>query len=287
MRIQIKTVTTVEEMHKLSSRYRKEGKLIGLVPTMGFLHEGHLSLVEKSKSICDITVVSIFVNPTQFAPNEDLSSYPRDFERDKNLLTQKGVDIIFCPSVEEIYPGDFQTNVEVSDITKILEGESRPTHFKGVTTVVSILFNSISPHYAFFGQKDAQQVTVIKRMVNDLKFDLKIVVCPIVREKDGLAMSSRNFYLSKKEKEDALVLHKSLKLGSELIHLGERNPKEIIIKMKVLIQQVSSSNLDYIKIVDANTFKLAEDLIEGKEYYILIACKIGKTRLIDNSKVKV
>ena len=287
MKIHIKTITTVEEMHKLSSRFRKEGKLIGLVPTMGYLHEGHLSLVEKSKSICDVTVVSIFVNPTQFAPNEDLKSYPRDFERDKKVLSQKGVDVIFYPSAEEIYPQDFQTNVEVSSITKILEGESRPGHFKGVTTIVTILFNSVSPHYAFFGQKDAQQAAIIQQMVNDLKFDLKIVICPIIREKDGLAMSSRNVYLSKQEREDALVLSKSLKLAEELIKQGKRSVMEIISKMKGLVEHAPSSYLDYIQIVEANKFNLVDNLMEGKEYYILIACKIGKTRLIDNLKIKI
>ncbi len=287
MRIHIKTIATVEEMHKLSSRFRKEGKLIGLVPTMGFLHEGHLSLVDKSKSICDITVVTIFVNPTQFAPNEDLKSYPRDFERDKKLLSEKGVDVIFYPAVEEIYPDNFQTNVEVTNISKLLEGESRPSHFKGVTTIVSILFNSVSPHYAFFGQKDAQQVSVIQQMVNDLKFDLKIVVCPIVREKDGLAMSSRNVYLSKQERVDALVLSKSLKIAEDIIKQGIRDKERIISKMKDLIQQVKSSNLDYIQIVDAITFNLIDELVDGKEYYILIACKIGSTRLIDNLKIKI
>ena len=287
MRIHIKTIATVEEMHKLSSRFRKEGKLIGLVPTMGFLHEGHLSLVDKSKSICDITVVTIFVNPTQFAPNEDLKSYPRDFERDKKLLSEKGVDVIFYPAVEEIYPDNFQTNVEVTNISKLLEGESRPSHFKGVTTIVSILFNSVSPHYAFFGQKDAQQVSVIQQMVNDLKFDIKIVVCPIVREKDGLAMSSRNVYLSKQERVDALVLSKSLKIAEDIIKQGIRDKEKIISKMKDLIQQVKSSNLDYIQIVDAITFNLIDELVDGKEYYILIACKIGSTRLIDNLKIKI
>ncbi len=182
---------------------------------------------------------------------------------------------------------DFQTNVEVASIAKILEGESRPTHFKGVTTIVSILFNSVSPHYAFFGQKDAQQVAIIQQMVNDLKFDIKIIVCPIVREKDGLAMSSRNVYLTEQEREDALVLSKSLKLAEEMIKQGERIAKEIISNMKKLIQQVKSSNLDYIQIVEASKFNFVDDLIDGKEYYILIACKIGKTRLIDNIKIKI
>ena len=287
MRIHIRTIETVEEMQKISSRFRKEGKLIGLVPTMGFLHEGHLSLVDKSKSICDITVVSIFVNPTQFSPNEDLKSYPRDFERDKKLLSQKSVDVIFYPSVEEIYTGDFQTNVEVLQKAKILEGESRPSHFKGVTTIVSILFNSIKPDYAFFGQKDAQQFFVIQQMVKDLKFDLKVIACPIVREKDGLAMSSRNTYLSKQEREDALVLFRALKYAGEMIKKGIRDAKKIILKMEDMIKQISSAKLDYIQIVDSNTFSLSETLVEGKDYYILIACKIGKTRLIDNLKIKV
>ncbi len=282
----IKTVTSVKTMQKLSSKFREAGKIIGLVPTMGYLHEGHLSLVEKSKSICDITIVSIFVNPKQFSPTEDLKSYPRDFKRDKKLLRQKNVDVIFYPSVKDIYTENFQSYVEVNNIAKILEGEKRPAHFKGVTTIVSILFNSVLPHYAFFGQKDAQQVSVIKQMTRDLKFNLKIKVLPIVRERDGLAMSSRNIYLSTYERQDALVLSKALKLGKELINNGETKTDKIILNMERLIKKVSSAKLDYAQIVDVDNFKMINKIISGTEYFILIACKIGETRLIDNVKIK-
>lgn len=254
---------------------------------MGFLHDGHLSLVKKSKKQTDITIVSIFVNPTQFAPNEDLAKYPRDIERDKKLLEKHDVDYLFIPDVKEIYPENFQTFVEVDRITKHLEGEFRPTHFKGVSTIVSILFNIVKPDFAFFGQKDAQQAAVIKQMVGDLKFNIKIVVCPIVREKDGLALSSRNFYLSKKEREDALVLSRSLNLAEKLIKDGEMVSENIINKMKEIIYSVETSKLDYIKIVNAGTFEEVDKIISGNRIYILIACKIGTTRLIDNVLIKI
>ena len=274
-------------MHRLSREVRESGKTIGLVPTMGFLHEGHLSLVKKSKEQCDVTVVSIFVNPTQFSPNEDLEKYPRDLEKDKKLLLESEVDYIFYPDVKEIYPEKFQTYVQVDEITKNLEGEFRPTHFKGVTTIVSILFNCVNPNQAFFGQKDAQQAAVIKQMVRDLKFDIKITICPVVRESDGLALSSRNIYLSSEERRDALVLNKALKTASIMISEGEVNSIQIIYEMKRIINSVSSSDLDYVRIVNAEDFSEAETLEPGDEYYILIACKIGKTRLIDNQLIKM
>jgi len=254
---------------------------------MGFLHEGHLSLVKKSNELCDVTVVSIFVNPTQFGPNEDLEKYPRDFEKDKSLLIKNNADVIFYPSADEIYPEGFQSFVEVTGITSKLEGESRPTHFRGVTTVVSILFNIVKPDVAIFGQKDAQQAAVICRMVKDLKLVLEIVVAPIVREPDGLAMSSRNVYLSQTERIDALVLSKSLSLADELIEKGERKTIAIISEMIKMIDSATSSNLDYVKIVDAHNFEEIEVLADGGKYYILIACKIGKTRLIDNKIIQL
>lgn len=254
---------------------------------MGYLHQGHLSLVKRSRSKADVTVVSIFVNPTQFAPSEDLASYPRDLKRDRALLLKEEVDILFFPSADEIYSGDFQTSVGVERITSELEGSSRPTHFRGVTTIVSILFNCVKPDFAFFGQKDAQQATVIRRMVKDLKFDTRIVVCPIVREKDGLAMSSRNVYLSAGERKDALVLSRSLKIAGEMIKAGEKNSEKILGKMKKLVNSVKSSKLDYVSIVDADSFSAEKRLVNGKKYFILIACKIGKTRLIDNMLVKI
>ena len=254
---------------------------------MGYLHNGHLSLVKKSKNTCDITVVSIFVNPTQFAPSEDFQSYPRNLEKDKKLLEDEKVDFLFLPDVNEIYPQNFQTYVNVEYIAQKLEGELRPTHFRGVTTVVLILFNSIQPEYAFFGQKDAQQVAVIKQMVKDLKLNVEIVICPVIRESDGLALSSRNIYLSPGERKDALVLHRSLELAERLISSGERRVNVILSDMNELIRKVKTANLDYIRIIEANSFEIVDELIEGKEYYVLIACKIGKTRLIDNIMIKV
>ncbi len=250
---------------------------------MGFLHEGHLSLIKRSKQISDITVVSIFVNPTQFGPGEDFEKYPRDMERDINLLLEQGVDCLFTPSPEEIYNPGFQTYVETEKITKTLEGEFRPSHFKGVTTIVSVLFNCVKPDYSFFGQKDAQQALVIKRMNEDLKFGIEVITCPIVRESDGLALSSRNIYLSPGEREDALVLSKSLKMGKSLVEKGERDAGKIISTTTGLINEVKSAKLDYLKIVDASSFECVNKLEAGKQYYFLIACKIGKTRLIDNT----
>ncbi len=254
---------------------------------MGYLHEGHLSLVREARSKADIIVVSVFVNPTQFAPTEDLANYPRNIKRDKAKLTGEGVDILFFPDAQAIYSDGFQTFVEVNEITSQLEGECRPTHLKGVTTIVSILFNCVKPDFAFFGQKDAQQVEVIKRMVKDLKFNTRIVVCPIVREKDGLAMSSRNVYLSEQERKDALVLSKSLKQAKEQILSGETSSAKILSGMKKLINSAGSSDLDYVSIVQANSFRKENKLINGKKYYILVACKIGKTRLIDNLLIKI
>jgi len=254
---------------------------------MGFLHKGHLSLIKKSKKKADITVVSIFVNPTQFAPNEDLEKYPRNLKKDKELLRNEKVDILFFPDASKIYGENFQTFVNVNKITGILEGEFRPTHFKGVTTVVSILFNCVKPDFAFFGQKDAQQATVITRMTADLKFDTKIVVCPIIREKDGLAMSSRNVYLTEQERKDALVLSKSLKMAKSLIGNGELKSSKILSQMKRKINSVSTSKLDYINIVNSETFEIAKELRKGNKYFILIACKIGKTRLIDNTLINI
>ena len=274
-------------MQDVSFSLKSAGKTIGFIPTMGFLHQGHLSLVKKSKQLCDITVVSIFVNPTQFSPTEDLALYPRDIERDNKLLQEQKVDYLFYPKANEIYPENFQTFVNVNHITKKLEGEFRPTHFKGVTTVVNILFNCVMPDHAFFGQKDAQQAAVIKQMVNDLKIHVNIVVCTIVREKDGLAMSSRNVYLSEDERKDALALYKTLQKGKKLIDGGERRVSLIISEMITIIKNVKSSNLDYIKIVETKSFETIEELKAGNEYYILVACKIGNTRLIDNELIEL
>ncbi len=272
-------------MQEIANGVIRSGKSIGFVPTMGFLHEGHLSLVKASKSENDITVVSIFVNPTQFGPNEDLSKYPRDFNRDENLLSENGTDYIFYPNVEEIYPNGFQTYVVQKQISSFLEGAVRPVHFRGVTTIVSILFNIVKPKRAYFGQKDAQQCAVLKRMVTDLCFDLEMKICPIVREPDGLAMSSRNVYLSKQERLDALVLSRSLKMAAGMIEKGERDCDIIKAKAMSLLSDIPSASPDYFEIVDFDSFKIVSILESKKSYFLLTACKIGKTRLIDNQLI--
>lgn len=254
---------------------------------MGYLHGGHLSLLRESKKKCDVTFASIFVNPAQFTPTEDLSKYPRDFLNDSSLLQNENIDYLFYPDADDIYPPGFSTFVDAGPLTHTLEGEFRPSHFRGVTTIVSILFNLIQPAFAFFGQKDAQQAAVIKKMVEDLKFNIKIVICPIIREPDGLAMSSRNVYLSARERKDALVLSNSLRAAKQLIEYGEKNVKEITEKIIKIITSVSSSKLDYVKIVNSKSFETETILKNGSEYYILIACRIGNTRLIDNMLVKI
>jgi len=265
---------------------RKEGKTVGLVPTMGFLHEGHLSLVREARQNNDIVVVSIFVNPKQFGPKEDLASYPRDFERDAALLDKEGVDYIFAPDVEDMYPGGYATYVDVEgELTGRLCGASRPGHFRGVATVVSKLFNIVAPNHAYFGIKDAQQVAVIRRMVMDLNFDLEIVACPIVREADGLALSSRNVYLSTSEREDALVLSKSLFMAKDLIEAGERSAEAVRSAIADRIGAVSTATIDYIEIVDAVTLAPVEVLTGN--ILIALAVKVGKPRLIDNLQIEV
>jgi pantoate--beta-alanine ligase len=255
---------------------------------MGFLHQGHLSLVRASKQKSDFTVVSIFINPTQFAAGEDFEKYPRDFEKDKNLLEIENADLLFYPDIKEIYGFDFQTFVAVERISKFLEGKYRPEHFKGVTTIVNILFNCVKPDYAFFGQKDAQQVEVIKQMVSDLKMGIKIVVCPIVREENGLAMSSRNVYLSAEEKEVASTIHNALLYGRKFVEEDrEIYPQNVIDNMKSVLHQEKSIKVDYIAIVNAYGFREVELIDTGNEYYILIAARVGNTRLIDNEFIRL
>lgn len=278
-------IRKIEQMQKESERLREEGKRIGLVPTMGYLHEGHLSLVRIARERSNVVVMSIFVNPTQFGPGEDFHSYPRDFNRDVKLAEKEGCDIIFYPTVEEMYPQGYATYVNVERLTEGLCGRSRPGHFRGVTTVVTKLFNIVKPHIAVFGQKDAQQAFVIKRMVRDLNFDIEIVVGPTIREKDGLAMSSRNTYLSERERKDALVLYQSLKLAQNLLSSGERDPKKVVKEMEKLIRTKKSALIDYISIVDSENLQEVER-IEG-EVLIALAVKIGKARLIDNIIIKV
>lgn len=274
-------------MQQLSVELHRGDKVIGLVPTMGYLHEGHLSLISRSNKTADVTVVSVFVNPAQFGPSEDFGKYPRNIRRDIKLLKNAGVDFVFIPEAGEIYPGEFQTYVNVEKVTKILEGKSRPTHFRGVTTIVSMLFNIVNPDYAYFGQKDAQQAFIIRQMTRDLKFNTKIVVNPIVREKDGLALSSRNIYLAENERRDALIINQSLVYANRMIAKNELDVSKILAGMKRMIDRVKSSELDYVSIVDALSFSPVKKLTGGRKYYILVACRIGKTRLIDNILVKV
>lgn len=276
----MKIITSPSEMQAYSNKARMEGKIIGFVPTMGFLHEGHLSLMRRCRSENDICVVSIFVNPTQFGPNEDYERYPRDLERDSKMSEEVGVDIIFHPSVEDMYPKGYATFVNVERLTEKMCGLSRPGHFRGVTTVVTKLFNLVKPHRAYFGQKDAQQAIVIKRMVQDLNMDIEIIVMPTVREKDGLAMSSRNKYLNEEERKSALVLSRSLFTAEEMIRSGVRNASDIYKAIKEMIEREPLARIDYISIVDAETL---EDVSEIRtNTLIALAVFIGQTRLIDN-----
>jgi len=273
-------VEKVKDMKELSKKYLKENKTIGFVPTMGFLHEGHLSLVRRAREENDIVVVSIFVNPTQFGLNEDYESYPRDFERDVKLLKELNVDVVFHPPVEEMYPKDFSTYVEETKLSRYLCGKSRPGHFRGVCTIVTKLFNIVHPTRAYFGQKDAQQFRVIKRMVRDLNMDVELVECPIVREHDGLAMSSRNIYLSDDERVQALALYNSLKLAENLVKSGERDAGVVKSAMKEFLSRYDKVKIDYVEIVDEETLEPVKH-IEGK-VIVAIACWVGKARLIDN-----
>lgn len=275
---------TVQEVRAQVARWKREGHTVGLVPTMGYLHEGHASLVDKARSMCGKVVASDFVNPTQFGPNEDLEAYPRDFDRDCALLEEHGCDLVFYPSVEEMYAPDAATYVEIlSDMPKQLCGRTRPIHFRGVCTVVSKLFNIVQPDLAFFGQKDAQQLAIIRRMVRDMSYGIEIVACPIVREADGLAKSSRNTYLSLEERQAALVLSKAVFYGQELAASGLRDPQALLNAMTALIEAEPLARIDYVSAVDGVTMLPARELREG--VLVAMAVYIGKTRLIDNFTV--
>ncbi|MEK7597983.1 MAG: pantoate--beta-alanine ligase [Patescibacteria group bacterium] len=276
----MKIITSAQEIQKITFKLRKTEKTIGFVPTMGALHEGHLKLVKESKAKNHVTVVSIFVNPTQFAPTEDLARYPRPFEQDKKLLEQEKVDYLFYPDVKTIYPDGFQTSVVITKLSNILEGKSRPGHFSGVATVVLKLFNLIQPTNAYFGQKDFQQSVVIKQMVKDLNLPININVVLTVRAKDGLALSSRNIFLNSKERFQALSLYQSLLLGKKLILTGNKNAHTIKTKMKDYLQKYKQVRLDYIE--TCNPENLSPVKVISKKAVILIAAYVGKTRLIDN-----
>ena len=259
---------------------RRDGKRLGFVPTMGALHEGHLSLVRSAKASCDIVAASIFVNPAQFGPNEDLATYPRSFERDRELLEKEGADLLFAPTVEEMYPRGAVTWVTVEELSDKLDGASRPGHFRGVTTVVSKLLNIAEPDAAFFGQKDAAQVAIVRRMVRDLCLTVEIVACPIVREPDGLAMSSRNSYLDTQQRRQAPILYRSLMLVKKLADMGERNTAKLIAAAREEFRREPSVRLDYLEIVNPDSLDAVQDVQQGG--LVAVAAYVGKTRLIDN-----
>lgn len=276
----MRILKTVEEMQAAARAARLGGLRVGLVPTMGALHEGHLSLVRAAKAQCDAVAVSIFVNPLQFGPREDLARYPRSFERDSEMLAKEDVDFLFAPSTEEMYPPGAVTWVEVEGLSQKLCGGSRPGHFRGVATVVSKLFHIVEPDLAFFGQKDAVQAAIIRRMVRDLNFRIEVVVCPIVREPDGLAMSSRNVYLSPQERQQALALHRSLMEVQKRFDQGERRAAPLIDAGKQALAQEKGARLDYLAIVDPDTL---DPVVEIRTPALAaVAAFIGGTRLIDN-----
>lgn len=276
----MKIVHKIDEVRSEVNKWRSQGLSVGLVPTMGYLHQGHISLMEAAKKDNDKVVVSIFVNPMQFGANEDLASYPRDMERDSHLAEEAGIDLIFSPNPEEMYGSGFCSFVDMTGLTEILCGKSRPVMFRGVCTVVSKLFNIVTPDRAYFGQKDAQQLSVICRMVKDLNFPIEIVGCPIIREKDGLAKSSRNVYLTAEERKAALILNKSLKQASVRIAEGERNAAILKEEVENLISSEPLAKIDYVEILDWETLKPIEKIKDSA--LVAVAVYFGKARLIDN-----
>jgi pantoate--beta-alanine ligase len=281
----MKVAKTIESVRHLVKNARKAGGKVGFVPTMGALHTGHISLIETAKKKCDFVVVSIFVNPTQFGPGEDFNRYPRPIKADLNICKKAGVDVVFVPSVRQMYPAENFTWVAVEKLTEPLCGRFRPGHFRGVTTVCAKLFNIVAPDVAYFGQKDAQQAIVIKRMVADLNMPLKIVVCPTIREPNGLALSSRNQYLTERQKKDAANIYKSLRTCRNLIDAGTTNTRQIIAEMQKILQRIPSAEIEYISIVDADTLE-SIDKIAG-QVLAAVAVRIGTTRLIDNIVIDI
>ena len=260
---------------------REENRTIGLVPTMGALHEGHLSLIHEARALCDVVVVSVFVNPAQFGPTEDFNSYPRDLTRDAALLAEYNVDYVFAPALAEIYPPGFSTYVTVEGLSNELEGAARPGHFRGVTTVVTILLNAVRPNFAFFGQKDAQQSIIIKQLVRDLAFDTEVVVLPIVREESGLAMSSRNAYLNDEQRPAATVLNRALASASEAYEAGENSATRLIELVRSMVEKEPLARIDYVSINDNETLEVLEK-VDERPALLSAAVFIGNTRLIDN-----
>jgi pantoate--beta-alanine ligase len=276
----MRVISTVAEMQAICREVRRSGKSLGFVPTMGALHEGHLSLVRSARAHNQTVAASIFVNPLQFGPNEDFSKYPRAMERDKALLEAERVDLLFAPSAEEMYPKGAVTEVYVAGLSEKLDGKSRPGHFKGVTTVVAKLFEIVRPDRAYFGQKDAAQVAVLRKMVHDLNMDVELIVCPIVRERDGLAMSSRNAYLTAEQRRQALVLNRALMRVQATADRGEKNAAALREAGKQVIGEEPGARLDYFEIVDANTLDSVGDISKGA--LVAVAAYVGTTRLIDN-----
>lgn len=282
----MRVISSVAAMQKFSDECRFQKKTIGFVPTMGYLHEGHLSLIRQAKKECDVVVTSIFVNPTQFAPHEDFEKYPRDIERDSQVAQTAGTEILFMPTVAEMYPVGYSTSIVVEGVSSVLEGKFRPTHYQGVATVVGKFFSIVQPHKAYFGQKDAQQCAVIQKMVRDLNFNLEIIVVPTAREVDGLAMSSRNVYLNEQQRNDATVLFQSLEKAKQLIESGERNVPIIVAAMRYMIQKKTSA-IEYVEIVNAENLLSVDTLQSGTNVIVLLAVRFGTTRLIDNCIVTV
>lgn len=281
----MRTISKAVEMQDVVNREKSRGKTIGFVPTMGFLHQGHLSLVRESLKKADVTVVSIFVNPTQFGPKEDFKDYPRDIDRDSEILEKEGVDYLFFPGDEEMYPKGYKTYVEVHDLQDKLCGRSRPGHFCGVCTVVLKLFNIVEPDFVYFGQKDAQQAVILKRMAEDLNLKVKVEALPIVREEDGLALSSRNTYLSQEERRAALVLSKSLDEARQMVENGEQDAGRIMNRMREMIDREPLARIDYLEIVDMDDIDSVIRI--EKEALAALAVFVGKVRLIDNAILRV
>lgn len=283
----MKIIESPKEFQQLTESLRLQGKKLAFAPTMGALHDGHLSLVKHAKARADVALMSVFVNPLQFGKNEDFGKYPRPFERDKALAEKAGVDILFAPTHEALYDKGFQSFVNVKHISEKFEGEIRPDHFRGVATVVCKLFNLAKPHVAVFGQKDAQQLTLIRQMVADLNIDIEIVAAPIVRESDGLAMSSRNIYLSEQERREAVVISESLKIVQKLIAEGERESEILIDATLRHLQTSLLAKPEYVAFVRADDFSEARELVKGNAYFLILAVRFGTVRLLDNLYIQV
>lgn len=282
----VRILKTIREMQEVSEKFRRESEKIAVVPTMGYLHQGHTSLIERANSLSDVVITTIFVNPTQFGQNEDYTRYPRDFEHDKAVAHAAGSDIIFYPDAEEMYPKGFGSIVEVEEVSNILEGKFRPKHFRGVTTVVTKLLNITKPHIAIFGQKDAQQAFIIRKIIKDLNFDIDIVIAPIIREADGLAMSSRNIYLNETERKNAPVLFRSLQYAAKQIQQGERSVASLRKEMLNIIQSGAPTQIDYIAFINSATFSETE-CMDQPDILVALAVRFGSTRLIDNILIPI